>query len=263
MQRNGFRTLCRLGCLLAVGALLAAPSMAQPIINPGVDLFETPADGRTTAVVSIPAGFFCPGSAPFAGSVPLRGVPLATTPPGIAGNADTIVERLTGGTTTFSVVLRALRLTSINPIQIFCPGEGLTSWQVDACACGPQAASNITVRIDPVCGTCGTANGILSVRVCLRFTRVDTGLTMGPITQAITLGLANMSWCYQPGPGEIEVTQSFAVDTNCDNLPDRTLPPTSNFHPGWSCQGGGSEVHCHPTHPPSDKLHCITPVPRP
>jgi hypothetical protein len=278
MQRNGSRILCRLGCLLVVGVFLAAPSTAQPIINPGVDLFETPANGATVidfASNPIPADFFCAGSPPFTGSVPLKGVPLATNPPGIAGNTDTIVERLTAGvfsaptgTASFTVVPRAVRLTSINDIVVVC-GDGTSSrWRADVCTCGPQPTSKFTVKIDS-CGNCGFANGTLSLRVCVRFTNVDTGETAGPITQNITLNINNMPWCYRPGPGETVVNQSFAVDTNCDGQPDLTLPPTSNFHPGWRCGSQGVDcwtqyaalTHCHPNYTnPGAHDHCINPV---
>ncbi|HEV8578686.1 MAG TPA: hypothetical protein VGX68_06340 [Thermoanaerobaculia bacterium] len=270
-------TMRRVGILLALGALLAIPSLAQPTINRGVDLLETAGSGATGvdfASNPIPAGFFCPGSAPFTGSVGLQGVPLATVPPGVAGNADTIVERLTagvfsGGTATFAVVLRALRLTSINDVEIFCPDEGPTFWRVDACSCGLQPTSKLTVKIDPACGTCGTANGTLSLQVCLRFTRVDTGQTAGPISQNLTLNLANMSWCYRPGTSTTVVSETFGVDSNCDGQPDLTLPPSSNFHPGWSCatQAGdcwaqyAALTHCHKNFTnPGAHDHCINPV---
>ena len=87
MQIFGSSTLRRASFLLALGMLLAIPSLAQPTINRGVDLFVTPADGTTAVDFStnpIPADFFCPGSAPFTGTVGLQGVPLATVPPGIA-----------------------------------------------------------------------------------------------------------------------------------------------------------------------------------
>ena len=63
-------------------------------IQPGVDLFATPAGGATHVDLSsspIPPGFFDPGSDPFAGDVVLHGVPLNTTPPAILGPTDTIV----------------------------------------------------------------------------------------------------------------------------------------------------------------------------
>jgi hypothetical protein len=277
MQTSSTRTLLRISGLLALGTLLALPVLAQPTIVHGVDLFETPASAGTQvdfASNPIPAGFFCTNSAPFTGSVPLKGVPLATAPPGVAGNADTVVERLTdavfaGGTASFQAVIRALRLTSVNNIQIDCPGEGPTFWRVDACLCGLQPTSQITVRIDPACGTCGTANGLLQIQACLTFTRVDNGQTAGPIPQNITLSLSNMSWCYRAGPGETVVTDSFGVDTNCDSQPDLKLPPTSNFHPGWTCTNQGVDcwtqyaalTHCHDNYTnPGAHDHCINPV---
>lgn len=272
------RTAFRAAGLLALSALLALPALAQTTVRRGIDTFTTPADGQTVIDFSsnpIPAGFFCTNSAPFTGVVPLKGVPLPTSPAGITGGADTIVERLsdgvfgTTGTASFSIVLRALRLTGINAITVDCPGQGPTTWQVDVCACGLQPTTKVTVQIDPACGTCGKANGNLLLTVCVTFTEVNTGRRAGPITQNINLALNNMDWCYRPGPGQTVVSQSFGVDTNCDNQPDLTLPPMSNFFPGRGCATQGVDcwtafaalTHCHPNYTnPGAHDHCINPV---
>lgn len=271
------RIAFRASCLLALCALLALPAMAQTAIRRGIDTFTTPADGRTVVDFSsnpIPAGFFCTNSAPFAGVIPLKGVPLATAPAGITGGADTIVERISDGvftstgTATFSVVLRALRLTGINTITVSCSGV-LTTWRVDVCACGLQPTGKLTAKIDPACGTCGTASGNLLIASCIRFTRLDTGQVAGPVTQNINLGVKNMNWCYRAGPGQTVVTASFGVDTNCDNQPDLTLPPMSNFFPGRSCATQNADcltvfaalTTCHENFTnPGSHDHCVNPV---
>ena len=271
------RTAFRAAGLLALSALLALPALAQTTIRRGIDTFTTQADGRTVADFTnnpIPAGFFCTNSAPFAGVIPLKGVPLATAPAGITGGADTIVERIgdgvftSTGTATFPMVVRALRLTGINTITVDCSGVP-TTWRADVCACGLQPTSSLTAKVDPACGTCGTASGSLLISACIRFTRVDTGQVVGPITQNIKLNVNSMNWCYKPGPGQTVVTASFGVDTNCDNQPDLTLPPMSNFFPGRSCATQNADcwtvfaalTTCHDNPDPNDDHeHCVNPV---
>jgi hypothetical protein len=51
------------------------------IIHRGIDVFTTPADGKTYydfAQNPIPAGFFCEASKAFTGRVAFKGLPLAT-----------------------------------------------------------------------------------------------------------------------------------------------------------------------------------------
>ena len=68
--------------------LLSLPAAAgQPVMN-GVDLWATPGDGTTFynfQADPLPAGFFCPGSTAFAGRVSFKGLPIATSVPGVLG----------------------------------------------------------------------------------------------------------------------------------------------------------------------------------
>jgi len=277
---RGSRSRTRIVGLIALGALLAIPALAQPVLNPGTVLLSTPAGAGTTvdfAGTPLPADFFCPGSAPFAGSVALQGVPLVTNPPGIAGGADTIVEHLTtgtfsGGVASFAAVLRAMHLRSSGTLAVTC-GDGTTTfWRIDVCACGPQTATKVTAQLDPACNSCGTAGGTLSVNVCVTFTDVNSGRVLGPVRQTLTLNLTSSTggtpWCFRPGLGEPVANQPFQVDTNCDNQPDLTVRPSANFHTGYKCATQGQDcltlfaslTHCHPTKPPSDKQHCVNPV---
>lgn len=267
-------------CTLALAALLASPVLAQPAIPRGVDVFETGSGTGTNvnfAANPIPAGFFCPGSAPFTGLVNLKGVPLATLPAGAAGSADTVVERLAdgvfaGGVTNIPVAVRAMRLVSTSDIQVICPSSSGTAqttfWRVSTCLCGTQPTTTLTVKVDQACG-CGHANGRLDLRICLTFTRIDTGETRGPISQNISLALSDMPWCPNPGNGQTVLASSFAVDTNCDNQPDRTLVSGKGFYPGWSCADLATDcwtqyahlTHCHPNYTnPGAHDHCVNPV---
>jgi hypothetical protein len=267
----------RLACWVVVlGVLLALPVVAatSATITSGVDIFSTSVGTQANFTNSpLPADFFCTGSSAFSGSIPLTGVPLTTVPAGIAGSTDTIVQRLangvftSSGTATIPVILRALKMRSSSNLTVFCPGVGNTNWQVDACLCGAQTQTTITAKIDPACGTCGTFDGTLKVNACLRFTRVDTGQTVGPVQQSIALGIKSMPWCYKAGLSETVIASSFSVDTNCDGKADLTLPGTSNFHPGWKCSNVGQDcwalfaslTHCHDG-PSADHPHCVNPV---
>lgn len=267
-----------LGCTLVLGVFLATAAVAQPTIVHGVDVFQTSTSNPTIADFStnpIPAGFFCPGSAPFTGQIQLKGVPLTTSPAGAAANGDTIVERLadgvfSGGSASIPVVVRALRLTGVNTLVVTC-GDGTTStWRVDTCLCGLQPTTKITVTVDQSCG-CGHFSGTLQLKICLTFTNVATGAVAGPISQAVLLNINNMPWCPKPGLGEPTIASFFGVDTNCDGQPDLRLPGTTNFYPGWDCSNQGvdcwtqyaSLTHCHPADPGTDHLHCVNPICRP
>jgi hypothetical protein len=262
---------------MVLGLLLVMPAMAAPpTITHGIDIFSTSGGTRADFTSNpLPADFFCTGSAAFSGSIPLTGAPLTTVPAGIAGSTDTVVERLadgvfsSSGSTTIPVVIRALQLRGSSNLTVFCPAEGNTDWRVDVCLCGLQPQTSITATIDPACGACGVFNGTLQVNACLRFTRVDTGATAGPVRQTITLGISKMPWCYKPGLRETVISQPFSVDTNCDGQPDLTLPGTTNFHPGWSCANAGQDcwvqfaslTHCHTNFTnPNDHPHCVNPV---
>lgn len=284
------RMTARTSCLLALFVLLALPAMGQPTIQKGVDVFETSQSGGTQADFSsnpIPAGFFCLGSPPFTGIVNLQGVPLTTSPAGVAGNADTIVERLADGvfdatgSATVPVVVRALRLVGTNNIQVVCTNASgtsvVTQWRVDAClcSCGTGTASNglqpittLKLKLDQPCG-CGVADGTLRLNICLTFTRLDTGQRLGPLSRTITLGVNNMPWCLNAGFGDLVIASPFGVDTNCDNRPDLQLSGTSNFHPGRSCATQGLDcwtqhaalTTCHDNPDPDDEHeHCVNPV---
>jgi len=264
-----------------LGALLALPALAgPPTIKKGIDLFSTASGTAADFSASpLPAGYFCSGSSAFSGSIPLTGVPLATLPAGVASTTDTIVERLadgifgSSGTTTIPVVVRALKMRSASTLSIFCPGVGNTDWQVDVCLCGTQKETAIEVKIDPTCDKCGEFSGTLSVEACLRFTRVATGTTLGPVSQVLSLDIDAMPWCYDPSVGETVIDNPFSADANCSGDPNLTLPGTSNFHPGRSCKTLGmdcltlnaSQTTCHspgshtPPYPPGH-VHCINPV---
>jgi hypothetical protein len=281
MRSRNHRPVFLVLYLLALSGLALTPAQAQnPPILHGVDLLETSTTGGTSVSFAgspIPAGFFCTGSAAFAGTIGLKGVPLATIPAGAAGTADTIIERPantafgTGGVANVQAIVRALSLTSTANLTIACPGSGTTQWRADACLCGTQPTNTLQATLSTSCGNaCGSFNGQLRLNVCLRFTRIGTTVTAGPITQAVILNVNATPWCYRAGPGS-RVAAAFTVDTNCDGVPDLSVPASSNFFPGWGCgtQGNGltclqqyaALTHCHPNFTnPGSHDHCVNPV---
>lgn len=90
-------------------------------IDPGFDLFQTPADGNSTVDLT-GVGL---------GIIPLQGAPELLNPPGNLGNTDTIVERIQGidpfqqcppgphpCTGVIDIELVALSLRSIDPVDL-------------------------------------------------------------------------------------------------------------------------------------------------
>ena len=114
-----------------VSSLLSgfAPLHADPVIQRGIDVFTTPADGQSFFDFSynpIPAGFFCKDSKAFTGRVAYKGLPLTTGAPGQLWGADTVIERLDDaafddkGVAVTRIRFRALSLVSIAPIKTAC-----------------------------------------------------------------------------------------------------------------------------------------------
>jgi hypothetical protein len=275
MQRNR-RVVCSLLCALALAAFLAGCHHrkygVRTAASRGVDVFQTSsAPGQGTGVDfaanPIPANFFCPGSPPFNGQIALVGKPLTTSPGGVAGNSDTIVERLKdvsfdGGSATIPVKVRALSLTSSSPLSINCT-SGPSNWDVDVCVCGDQPTTSIVARVDQPCG-CGHFDGTLRLATCLRFTNKADGRVVGPIKQPVDLTIQGMPWCPKPMANAVVINGPFTV-TSCDG--QVSLPGTSDFFPGPTCAEENencfvkfaSLTHCHKGPSPTHQ-HCVNPV---
>jgi hypothetical protein len=124
-----WRILGIVGFSLLLSCFATATFAADRVIQNGIDTWVTPADGSTFvdfATTPIPAGFFCPGSAPFTGKVAFKGEPIVTGTPGALGTADTIVQRLDDaafnkrGVARTRIQFRALSLKSLAPIATEC-----------------------------------------------------------------------------------------------------------------------------------------------
>jgi hypothetical protein len=240
--------------------LLAAPSFAADrVIANGIDLWKTPGDGTSFADFSqepIPAGFFCPGSAPFTGRIVTKGIPIASSQPGGLGNADTIVQRLDNarfnkrGVATTRIQMRAMQFEGLTLIKTSC-GVFKAFVQLD----GEQPITTMQIVRDNEKG--GRFSAPISVNVKFLFKPVDGVTTeVRELRQEVRFPPARFQrWSdSREVSGGVVVNDSVKVDTDGDGTPDTLLPGTSNFLAGRSpfvkmptdpCHwSAGSGQHC-------------------
>ncbi|MEM9553398.1 MAG: hypothetical protein AAGC60_04010 [Acidobacteriota bacterium] len=273
--------LQRILVVLGVLALcIGTPGFGQPIIEAGTDVWET-GDGTfyDFAADPLPANFFCQGSQVFKELIKFSGVPVITNPPGVAGNGDTIVERfhdvdLSGGAGVTDVAVRAMSLRGQNLVTVFCD-SGPQQFEVRACTCGEQPITQIRIEDDGQGCGCGTFSGSLALNVCISFTNVNTGAVVGPVQRPVILNVDKNNWCDR-GPGSNEIANAYHVGVDCPSwidCSDRSMiavSPTSNFHPGWSCDTVSSGLSCldlfgdlttcHSSFGQAPHEHCVNPV---
>jgi hypothetical protein len=223
-------------CALAA-TMAAAAAASEPIqsIRSGVDVWMTVA-GRTHtsfAEEPIPAGFFCPGSRPFTGTITFKGVPLAVTPGKGLGGIDTAVRRLDDavfnqrGEAATRIQLMALSLASTEPIETACGRYDVAV----GLAPGEQPVTTMRIFRTEVLG--GTYSAPLALAVKVTFTPVGGGRGAGArrvLTRRIDLGPADRSvWAYVSTP---RYDDGAMIDTDGDGRPDTVLPKASNFQAG-------------------------------
>lgn len=252
--------------LAAVCFTLAVPAFAADrVIRGGIDIWATKPDGTTHydfAGDSIPAGFFCAGSAPFAGMVYLKGAPIATAVPGALGNADTIVERLDdaiftkAGVATTRIQLRALNLVSIEPITTSCG-----KFNVRATLDGDQPITQMRIVRETPFG--GSYIAPLALNVKMEFTPVDARFIRPRVLRKSIqfLPKPNATWTSRP-PANLVTHQGFVkVDTDGDGAPDSFLEGTSNFSgAGNPAAKRALGVGCHCADAACTEQHCPTGV---
>ncbi|GEM_PF-1855456 len=218
------------------------------LIRAGIDLWTTPPGGTTfvdLAGTPIPGGFFGPGSDPFGGVIFLGGQPLATEPPGIAGPADTVIERLEDAYIaeppaqyTVAIQVRALSLVGTEPITVTYNGGSPEEWDVRVCLSEVgQPVGSMTISRD--CPDGGTYTATVPVLPKLIFTRLsdqqqvtlDYGTWGWP---AVTTAISNGRWVYQADSAFelVALTEGVQVDSDCDGEWDTVLPGTSNLAAG-------------------------------
>jgi len=261
--------------VLVISLLLGlSPLAADPVIERGIDAFNTPANGRTFydfAYKPIPAGFFCEGSKPFTGRVELKGMPLATGAPGQLRRADTVIERLdnavfdTNGTAVTRIVIRALSMASIAPIKTSCG-----SFHVYISLAGSQRMTKMTIYRTQKGG--GVFQAPLKVNARLTFIPVKP--SKDKVSRKLEMrGTVNfpgnpIPWSFPVAALDKRRIEPVFVDTDGDLRPDTLLPSVSNFIPVIppnrivsescacieGCHMNEGEMHCYIQIPP----HCYT-----
>ena len=232
-------------CLAALAVALMAgisPLAADPVIQRGIDVFTTTADGTTYydfAKNPIPAGFFCKSSTVFTGRVTLKGLPLETGSPGQFHNADTVVERLDDavfdahGTAVTRVQFRALSLVSVAPIKTACG-----AFHVYVSLAGKQRVT--TMRIYRTEENGGSFVAPLAINARIAFIPVkpsrDKSARKLEILGSINFPAIPLPWSLSAGASTKRVG-TVLVDTDGNLKPDTVLSGSSNFWPGWPPNG--------------------------
>ena len=181
----------------------------------------------TLDVPPIPPDFFGPGSDPFVGLVPFRGIPLD---PGITGTASVEVVRAAdpvlpedppGAMATVPIELVQLELRSVEPIIVTYGGGGPQLWDLDILLSEvtPPPGTLTATKTHP---NGGTFDAEFNVQPLFRFIRlddpddqriIDTGeLALPPVHLAIT----GADFVHELGPG----------------FTDLILTEFSQWHPG-------------------------------
>jgi hypothetical protein len=247
------------GIVLLMCCCAASGFAADRVIQNGIDVWRTTGDGSTfisLAKSPIPGGFFCAGSAPFAGRIELRGEPLVTEVPGALGAADTIVQRLDNaafnkrGQAVTRLQFRALSLKSLAPIETSC-GKFDASVRLD----GVQPLTRMVITRRSEDG--GTFSAPLALNVKVSFTpvgRVSNEVLEMPVEVRFPAN-PNFPWrtkTVTPMPAGF-----VKVDTDGDRVPDTYIPGTSNFYAGQSSRGAQTKgYYCHESDDPTE-AHCV------
>jgi hypothetical protein len=259
-----------LAVLVSSLLLSLSPLAAETDIRRGIDIFTTPADGRTYYDFSqnpIPAGFFCDSSQTFTGRVAFKGLPLATAAPGQLWGGDTVIERLDNavfdakGNAETRIQFRALSLVSIAPLKTSCG-----AFHVYVSLGGQQRVTKMSILRTQDNG----GSFVAPLAVNARMTFVPVKSTRNKAARKLTLA-GRFTFPATPLPWSLatsavkKTTGSVVVDTNGDQTPDTRLPGTSNFASGRSpvnltgaIEFGDCCMQCH-TYDEGLKQHCTYP----
>lgn len=244
-----------------------SPLAADPVIERGIDVFTTTANGKTLynfAANPIPAGFFCKRSAPFTGRVALKGLPVETEIPGQLRGADTVIERMDdavfdeNGVARTRIRFRALSMVSIAPIKTAC-GKFHLYITLD----GVQRAT--PMRIYRTHENGGTFLAPLSANVRMRFVPVKGRSSRRlELKGSVNFPGHDVPWSLDGRPATKQLGSVF-LDTNGDMVPDTLLAGSSNFAPGWSPRGNVVPKACYLCEPEichtdDGEEHCTGPI---
>ncbi len=230
--------MLRRSLLLLLGLVLLAPSLlaADPVVFSGVDAFRTVASRTFTDLANdpIPAGFFCPGSAPFAGKIQLKGVPLAVEPANALRGADTLFLRLDDaafneeGIAQTRLQMQALSLASVKPIRTSCGAYRVRVTLAE----GDQPISpkhHMTIVRESERG--GYFLSEFQIRYKLTFVPVAGGPNLELERTSRFSGGADHKWAFL-NEDQGAFAGTVKVDTNGDGKPDTSLAGVSNFAAG-------------------------------
>lgn len=229
------KVVMRLTLGVVVLILVVAPVGAQ-VIREGLDLWRTFGDGSTYASFALdplPAGFFCAGSQPYAGTLAFVGVPVATEPVSALNLTDTVVHRLDDavfnehGVAVTRIQMAAMQFKGVELLHNECG-----TFEVGVVLDGKQPITKMKIIRQGANG--GRFVAPIHVNVRITFTPVDHGGDTLSVRRELELGAAaNATWQNRPDLGFTEFNRPVTVDTDTDGLPDRVLPgTTSNFFAG-------------------------------
>jgi hypothetical protein len=247
----------RLSLDLVFGVVLALLVTAVPVfaadpidrvfdrVPAGFDSWQTLGSGATTysfAHDPLPAGFFCAGSKAFTGVIKFEGVPLRTSPKGILGTADTLIERLDDavfdekGVGMTRIRVRALQLVS-DKINTFC-GEWTAVAQLSS---GEQPTS--PMRMTRVNQYGGEFDADLWLNVDITFVRTSDGEAR-TVTRTLHLPTAKHSVyaCWTRTSATTSTSTYTSVYVNQPGTSTNVL--VFDFDPsgcvvGWQCSSRG------------------------
>lgn len=243
---NSIRWCSRLALCLLCLVPIAVPASAAQIQN-GTDVWHTPGDGTTFADFTrepIPAGFFCPGSSPFAGRIVFQGVPLATAPPGVLGKTDTLLQRLDDaafdrdGVAVTRLQMLAMQFEGVEPLRNECG-----AFAVSVVLNGAQPVTEM--RIHRVgegdgFGDHGFFESVVGVNVRILFTPSDHKGLAVHLDRNLLFPPSRNTWAASPGEKTPARPGFVLVDTDADGVADTNVPAASEgFAAGWLDRGDG------------------------
>lgn len=224
----------------------------QLVIPEGIDIFTTPDDGQTyVAGLFIPAGYFCEASPAMEVDIPLKGTPIATSPPDVLGTTDTVVHRTEdaafsggGDVATVSIEVVGLSLVGAAPFEVDACGQSYTVRVVPDSSQPEGSWMEISLN---QAGDGGTFDSALEVAGRVAF-EGDKGPVGEPLSDTVFLTTEDGAWADEVGGNGVDHPDPVQIDRDGSGSPNGAeLPGTSGFHAGWSPapQPGCSNPPCH------------------